>query len=323
MENIDSLQLIILPTEKCNFRCTYCYENFVLGRMNQETLSNVKSLISNLSNEVKKFSIGWFGGEPLLAKKEVLDICLHSQEVAQKQNLEFKSSMTTNGFLLDSETLVSLVAVGVDTFQITLDGPEELHNTTRVKVNGGDTYSTILNNLITARDSDLDFTCTLRLHYNLENYGAIKAWLQTINREFGNDKRFKLMPKDIGRYGGQNDSKITPVSFQDKLRIEDELSKVLNKANVVSFDDAYVCYAAKLNSFVIRSDGRIAKCTVALNSTYNDIGHLTDIGMSIDSEKLFDWVQGSFSGDRRELSCPNSILKDNQYKSDIDIVNLS
>jgi molybdenum cofactor biosynthesis enzyme MoaA len=26
-------QLILLPTERCNFRCTYCYEDFVLGRM--------------------------------------------------------------------------------------------------------------------------------------------------------------------------------------------------------------------------------------------------------------------------------------------------
>jgi uncharacterized protein len=25
-------QLTILPTEKCNFRCTYCYEDFELGK---------------------------------------------------------------------------------------------------------------------------------------------------------------------------------------------------------------------------------------------------------------------------------------------------
>ena len=27
------LHLILLPTEACNFRCTYCYEDFRLGRM--------------------------------------------------------------------------------------------------------------------------------------------------------------------------------------------------------------------------------------------------------------------------------------------------
>jgi uncharacterized protein len=25
-------QLIILPTEKCNFRCSYCYEDFMIGK---------------------------------------------------------------------------------------------------------------------------------------------------------------------------------------------------------------------------------------------------------------------------------------------------
>ena len=30
-------ELILLPTEKCNFRCTYCYEDFELGKMSEET----------------------------------------------------------------------------------------------------------------------------------------------------------------------------------------------------------------------------------------------------------------------------------------------
>jgi hypothetical protein len=31
-------ELILLPTEKCNFRCTYCYEDFELGRMKESTI---------------------------------------------------------------------------------------------------------------------------------------------------------------------------------------------------------------------------------------------------------------------------------------------
>ncbi|PJJ00771.1 hypothetical protein BX264_1060 [Streptomyces sp. 2333.5] len=33
-----TLHLIILPTEQCNFRCTYCYEDFSVGRMGPETV---------------------------------------------------------------------------------------------------------------------------------------------------------------------------------------------------------------------------------------------------------------------------------------------
>jgi len=31
-----SLQLILMPTEACNFRCTYCYEDFNHNQMRPE-----------------------------------------------------------------------------------------------------------------------------------------------------------------------------------------------------------------------------------------------------------------------------------------------
>jgi len=40
----------------------------------------------------------------------------------------------------------------------------------------------------------------------------------------------------------------------------------------------YICYASKANSLVIRADGRIAKCTVALNDERNHIGDLKPDG---------------------------------------------
>ena len=41
----DSLHLILLPTERCNFRCAYCYEDFAIGRMRPETVLAIKRLI--------------------------------------------------------------------------------------------------------------------------------------------------------------------------------------------------------------------------------------------------------------------------------------
>ena len=33
-----------------------------------------------------------------------------------------------------------------------------------------------------------------------------------------------------------------------------------------------VCYAARANSFVVRSNGQLNKCTVALDTDYNHVG---------------------------------------------------
>lgn len=37
--------LIIMPTEKCNFRCEYCHEDFKIGRMPRAIVDTVKLLI--------------------------------------------------------------------------------------------------------------------------------------------------------------------------------------------------------------------------------------------------------------------------------------
>ena len=39
------LDLIIMPTEQCNFRCTYCYEDFKIGKMPRWVVNGIKALI--------------------------------------------------------------------------------------------------------------------------------------------------------------------------------------------------------------------------------------------------------------------------------------
>jgi uncharacterized protein len=38
-------ELTLFPTEKCNFRCTYCYEDFLIGKMPKKVIEGVKNLI--------------------------------------------------------------------------------------------------------------------------------------------------------------------------------------------------------------------------------------------------------------------------------------
>lgn len=39
-------QLIILPTERCNFRCSYCYEDFMIGKMKEPVVAGLERLWS-------------------------------------------------------------------------------------------------------------------------------------------------------------------------------------------------------------------------------------------------------------------------------------
>jgi uncharacterized protein len=70
-------------------------------------------------------------------------------------------------------------------------------------------------------------------------------------------------------------------------------------------DSTHICYAAKANSFLIRPDGRIGKCTVDLYSDRNTVGHLNEDGtMEIDNSRFSKWVRGLSSGNSKELMCP-------------------
>ena len=73
-----SCELIILPTEKCNFRCTYCYEDFAIGKMKIETVEAIKKFISARAPSLKFLTLSWFGGEPLLARDVIINIAKHA-----------------------------------------------------------------------------------------------------------------------------------------------------------------------------------------------------------------------------------------------------
>lgn len=70
-----------------------------------------------------------------------------------------------------------------------------------------------------------------------------------------------------------------------------------------------ICYAAKPNSLLFRADGRIGKCTVALNDPRNDVGVLQKDGtLNFNDRKLQLWFEGFANMDADILGCPLSRL---------------
>lgn len=44
-------RLVINPTLECNFRCWYCYEDHVAGKMNEETIEKIKKHVKLMIKE--------------------------------------------------------------------------------------------------------------------------------------------------------------------------------------------------------------------------------------------------------------------------------
>lgn len=58
----DFLYLTILPTEQCNFRCSYCYENFLRGKMPDAIQEQLCEFVEKKIHFEKGLMVNWFGG---------------------------------------------------------------------------------------------------------------------------------------------------------------------------------------------------------------------------------------------------------------------
>lgn len=276
--------------------------------MNGETITRLKKFLAQRIKRLDTLSIDWFGGEPLLAKDIVTDICSFVCELGRRRKgFNFSSSMTTNGFLLTEDTVQDLWAVGVRHYQITLDGPKEIHDKYRVQANGSGSYEKIWHNLQEIKNSNLEISILLRLHLNPDNSAVIEAFTGYLKKQLLIDPRFSLIIKPVGRWGGPNHASIQTVSKQEADRLLGKCLALIKDNDNIGVESAVplICYAGKPTSFVIRANGNLAKCTVVFNDERNNIGCLDDSGLlKIDNSRLQLWLKGIKTMDKELLSCP-------------------
>lgn len=303
--NPKSLELILYPTEQCNFRCTYCYEDFLIGRMDEKTQAGIKNLIARRLPKLEKLHLQWFGGEPLAAKDLVLDLSGFAKRACDETGVNFSGSLTTNGYLLTLDLAQKLCDLNQRNYQISLDGFEAGHDQTRKLASGAGTFNRIWSNLLSLKDSSLDFKVTLRVHLTKENIASVKTLAEEIKKTFLSDPRFTVFLKTIENLGGPNDTSSVLLSKSEKQAAITELNNLLSsKTSSKSDGGIYVCYASRPNSLAIRANGTIQKCTVMLSDERNSVGKLNENGMlQLDSERMQLWMRG-YSDNKNSLSCP-------------------
>ena len=314
----DRLHLILLPTEKCNFRCTYCYEDFAIGRMSLETQHSVKAFLTNTAPHLNHLTFGWFGGEPLLARQIVLDITSHAQQIAKTVGLSsFSAGMTTNGYLLHLDLFEQLVSLDVRYFQISLDGYREGHDITRRRASGDGSFDTIWANLLKTRDCKEEFTITIRVHLTPSNEASVADLVEAICEMFRGDSRFRVAFHRIENLGGPLSADIRVVPISNLTHLPRFISRIreaglaawsaageAESATFASSELPYICYASKPNSLLIRADGRVGKCTVALTSAANDVGKLMPTGIVEFNDNIQHWTRGFKGLNLSTLACP-------------------
>ena len=148
----------------------------------------------------------------------------------------------------------------------------------------------------------------LRIHVTPDNVLDLYELVEHIKAAFGYDSRFSIFFKAIENLGGAHAGSFEVLYGKNKTEILAKLHELIGDTlaiNKINGDVPYVCYAAQTNSFLIRADGRLGKCTVAFNDDRNVIGELqTDGTVRIEAGKMALWTRGIKSQNSDELGCP-------------------
>ncbi|MDH3391825.1 MAG: radical SAM protein [Desulfobulbaceae bacterium] len=134
---ISSLQEFFIQwhlTERCNLRCTHCYQT---GTRSEElNLTEIRLVLDEIIDMLEAWSetyqlefspsLNITGGEPFL-RKDLFEI------LEEMSTAGFAIFLLTNGTLIDKEKAEHLARLGINGVQVSIEGPEEIHNSIRGK----------------------------------------------------------------------------------------------------------------------------------------------------------------------------------------------
>lgn len=142
-----TLTTMVLPTLACNFDCPYCFERKSGATMSDQTADAYLAWVGGKLRQKKHFHITWFGGEPLLCLYRIKSLTSRAREMCSASNCGYSAAITTNGYLLQGETIDELHELSVDNVHVTLDGAADDHDRYRFTRGGAGTFSQIRSNI--------------------------------------------------------------------------------------------------------------------------------------------------------------------------------
>lgn len=259
------LSLTIAPTIDCNFACPYCYETPKKGFMDKTVQEAILKMIKDSAKSTRKIYISWYGGEPLLAKDIVLYLSGEIKKICNENEIEYSASMVTNGFLLNRELIDKLNEVEVNSYQITIDGPPEIHNERRrLRGEKKDTFNKLVENIKLLKEKNN--TVNIRVNVDNSNKDRVDELfdilaendLKDLNINIGHVKDHK---EGCFSLGGSclNNKEYAEYDFECRQSLKKRDFNIGNELYYPEVKSNYCC-ADSSTAFVIDPEGYMYKC---------------------------------------------------------------
>lgn len=293
------MDVILMPTQECNFACSYCYESHQPSRMSSAAENNINKW---LESEIPKYKVtlfNWFGGEPLLEFRKVISITKNAAEIAGKTGSTLIRHMTTNGYLLDKSRIEALLSVGIHDFQITLDGPAETHDKLRCLKNGSGTFEQVFQNVVVLARSNEKIKISLRVNFNHSNLHSIPQLLEMFPADIRAQLRIVYEPI-FGDCSLSASDNIPDKEISGAMADYYEMAKALGYDVVLGLSGLHTgklvyCYAERANQYIINYNSDVFKCGVSEFKREERVGHIGHGGIfHMDKNSWDQWVNANY-----------------------------
>jgi len=214
----------------------------------------------------KSLYVTWYGGEPLLNKNFVFSLSRKLIQFCRKEKIHYGAMAVTNGTILTHPIALKMKKLAINTIQITIDGPKEVHDSRRpFKNSSKSSFDTIIGNI-----EKIIGIIPVYIRINVDKTNSVKT-LELL--EYFQTKGFLDNPKDIYVYIGYTREwtskcgNMASSCFSNKEFSEAELefhkmlvSKGFSIGNMYPAPVRNYCSAAGPHGFVIDPGGGIHKC---------------------------------------------------------------
>lgn len=226
--------------------------------------------------------------------------------------------MTTNGHLLTTSRLRNLSGdCRVSRFDITVDGPEDVHNSHRPLKSGGGSYRNIMRTLEYHRDDEQPFAPIIVIRTNVDrrNVDSIHRHLNELSeRGFTDPNKFLIELAPVHSWG--NDLSETAIPTPEAAALEVEWMETMEKLGLPygllpGAKIGTTCPATDPRSEIVGPDGTMYSCTetpLTEQATADALGSIRMLPLSVVRPKgqYDNWAEAISSG---PLPCTTCDLK--------------
>lgn len=266
------MHVTIVPTMNCCFSCPYCFEKHKKsGVISEGVIDSIIRYIGNTNPE--SLHITWFGGEPLLATRQIESF---SKKLFKAYQGNYSSDIITTGFPVSGSVVDTLRTGHINDIQITIDGDKENHNKVKFTNQCNDTFSRIIDNIDYISSQIPSINCIIRVNVTKENINDIPFLHSKLSARFAN-RNIWLSPSLVMQNGcacseqlfSSDEFRIITKEWWEKYKIPTKWIYGIDRTE---------CAIRKPSSIVVLPDGSICRCWEVTGDQEYTIGKLLSDG---------------------------------------------